>query len=188
MGDPKKQRKKYKTPSHPWQAERINKEKTILKEYGLKNKSEVWKMTSMLKRFKEQTKELIRKTGAQAEKEEKQLMDKLVRMGLIEENTKLEDVLDLNVESILERRLQTQVCRKGFAKSMKQARQFIVHGHIMIGDKRITVPSYLLLREEESKLAFRPTSNLADPEHAERPALKPKAVAASKGGKENETV
>ena len=40
MGSPKKPRKKYSTPSHPWQKIRIEEEKELLKEYGLKNKKE----------------------------------------------------------------------------------------------------------------------------------------------------
>ncbi len=168
MGDPRKTRKKYSTPSHPWQAERIEKEKVIFRDYGLKNKKEIWRTISMLKRFKSQVKDLISRSGAQAEKEEKQLRDKMMRMGLISEGAKLEDILDLNVDAIMERRLQTQVQKKGFAKTAKQARQFIVHGHVTVGDKKVTVPSYLLLAGEENQIAFKPTSALADPEHAER--------------------
>ncbi|MDP7610203.1 MAG: 30S ribosomal protein S4, partial [Candidatus Woesearchaeota archaeon] len=44
MGDPKKQRKKYSKPSHPWQTERIEVEKVLMKEYGLKNKKEIWRV------------------------------------------------------------------------------------------------------------------------------------------------
>ena len=34
MGDPKKLRKKYEPPRHPWQASRIESEKILFKEYG----------------------------------------------------------------------------------------------------------------------------------------------------------
>ena len=44
MGDPRKTRKKYDTPQHPWQKERMDQESVFLKEYGLKNKKEIWKM------------------------------------------------------------------------------------------------------------------------------------------------
>jgi len=43
MGKPKFSRKKYETPSHPWQEDRIKAENELVKKYGLKNKKEVWK-------------------------------------------------------------------------------------------------------------------------------------------------
>ncbi|MBU2589972.1 MAG: 30S ribosomal protein S4 [Nanoarchaeota archaeon] len=180
MGDPRKQRKKYNTPGHPWQAERINREAPLLIEYGLKNKKELWKMGSILQRFKSQTKDLIKQTGSQTEKEQKQLLDKLIKMGLIEAGTKLENILDLNVEDLMARRLQTLVLKKGLAKTIKQARQFIVHGHILIGDKKITVPSYIVLNSEEHNLNFRANSSLSDEEHPERKQKEAKPVEVKK--------
>ena len=41
MGSPKKQRKKYSKPSHPWQKARIEEEKALKKEYSFKNKKEL---------------------------------------------------------------------------------------------------------------------------------------------------
>ena len=52
MGDPKKQRKKYTTPRHPWQRDRLDEERQLLKDYGLKNKKELWKFESLLRKFK----------------------------------------------------------------------------------------------------------------------------------------
>lgn len=190
MGDPKKQRKKYGTPRHPWKAERINEENKIQEEYGLKNKTELWKMDSILKKLKEQAKRLISRAGEQAEKEEQLFRQRLGKMGLISEGVKIENVLDLTVKELLERRLQTQVCRKGFAKSMKQARQFITHGHVLINGKKVNAPSYLLLQGEENTLSFRPRSALSDAEHPERKASgkKPemKAEESEEESKEND--
>lgn len=168
MGDPRKTRRKYAKPAHPWQAERLEKERKTIKDFGLKNKQEIWRMGSLLKGFKSQVKDLIRRTDPQSKKEEDLLKDRLVRMGIIEEGSKLENILDLNIDALLERRLETQVFKKGLARSMKQARQFIVHGHIRVDDKKVTVPSYMLMKGEENKLAFKPTSPLSDPDHAER--------------------
>ncbi|PIN72350.1 30S ribosomal protein S4, partial [Candidatus Woesearchaeota archaeon CG10_big_fil_rev_8_21_14_0_10_47_5] len=41
MGDPRKIKKKYSTPIHPWQRARIEEEGVIIKDHGLKNKKEV---------------------------------------------------------------------------------------------------------------------------------------------------
>ena len=68
----------------------------------------------------------------------------------------VEDVLDLEPRDLMERRLQTLIFKSRLAKSLKQARQFIVHGHIIVDGKKITVPSYLVSLKEESKLGINP--------------------------------
>lgn len=168
MGDPKKQRKKYSTPSHPWQAARIDEEKKLTEEYGFKNKKEIWKITSTLNKYKGQAKKLIPLSSSQAEKEKEQLLKKLFSLGLIQEISKIEDVLSLTLKDLLERRLQTQVYRQNLARSTKQARQFISHNHIMVGENIITSPSYLIKKTEETSIKFVSSSTLSDPEHAER--------------------
>ena len=171
---------------HPWKSERINEESGIEKEYGLKNKTEIWKMKSIMKKIKVQAKALITKTGKQAEKEEQLFRKRLEKMGLIQEGAKLENVLDLSVKEILERRLQTHVFRRGFAKSMNQARQFITHGHITLNNKKVTAPSYILAAGEEANIVFRPTSTLADAEHPERKVSLKKGDAAAKAEEKEE--
>lgn len=183
MGDPRRLRAKYSGPGHPWQKARIDEEKALKKEYGLKNKSEIWKLDSKLKNFAKQAKRLVALTGDQAEKEKKQLLERLERLGLIQAGATTEQVLGLSIKDILERRLQTIVCRKGLAKSMKQARQYISHGHITIGGKAIKTPSYLVKTAEENTLAFVEKSALSNPEHPERVVVK-KAEPEAKENKE----
>jgi small subunit ribosomal protein S4 len=43
---------------------------------------------------------------------------------------------------ILEGRLDSVLYRMGFGSSRSQARQFVTHGHVMVNDKRINIPSY----------------------------------------------
>jgi len=168
MGDPKQPRKKYHGPTMVWEKERIEEEKKILKEYGIKNKKEIWKLSSSLKRFKDLAKKSIAAEGVQADKEKKQLIDRLVRLGLVKPNASLDDILGLTLKDILERRLQTIVVRLGLARSARQARQFITHQHIIVGDRKITSPSYIVSKEEELKVTFVSSSALSDPEHPER--------------------
>ncbi len=168
MGDPKKHRKKYTTPKHPWQRRRIDEERDVVNGYGLKNKKEVWKAESVLGKVKSQAKSLIARKGQQSEKERKQIMDKLVKLNLIQPGAQIEDILALEPKHILNRRLQTVVYNKGLAKTISQARQFIVHGHIAIGSEKITVPSYLISSAEEDKIAFTLGSKLSNIEHPER--------------------
>ncbi len=174
MGDPKQHRKKYTTPSHPWQGARIQEENALRKVYGTKNKKEIWKMNTVLKDFTFQAKKLIAEKTPQSEKEKQLLLGKLIRLGLIKPNSKIEDVLNLKLKDVMDRRLQTQIMRKGFASSARQARQYITHGHIIIGDKKLTSPSHLLSTEEESKLNFAPRSTLNDPMHPERAIMQEK--------------
>ena len=174
MGDPRKQRKKYSPPSHPWQAERIKEETELLKEYGLKNKTEVWKANSTLKNFKSQAKQLITRTDEQAAKEEQLFREKLAKLNILAAGAKIEDILDLKINDVLERRLQTQVMRKGLAKTAKQARQMIVHGHIFINNNKVDVPSYMVTAEEEHQITYNANSPFADEEHPERITAKNK--------------
>ena len=152
MGDPKRQRKKFSKPSHPWQKERIEAERDLLKQYGLRRKQEIWKMESLLKRLLHRAKTIIGERTAQSEIEKNQLLSRLSSLGLLKKDSKVEDVLNLSLKDILERRLQTLVQRKQLAKTMMQARQIIVHEHVAVGDRKITSPSYLVTVAEEPQL------------------------------------
>ena len=169
MGDPRKARKKYATPKKPWDKARLDEEAEIKKEYGTSNKKEIHRMRSMLKKFSLQAKNLLSSSSHQAEQEKKSLLSKLHSFALVGSNAQLDDVLALQLKNIMERRLQTLVYRKGFANTVKQARQFIVHRHIKVGSKPITSPSYIVSKDEESKLSFIEKSPLAKEDHPERP-------------------
>jgi len=168
MGHPKLKKKTYSKPTHPWQKERIEEEKALLKEFGLKNKEEVWKVASLLRKYAKQAKTVIALTTSQSEIEKARLLKKLSSLGLIEETAKLEDVLTITLKDILSRRLQTLVYKNKLAKSIRQARQFITHEHIIVGDKKITSPSYLVSKKEESLINFASNSQLSNQDHPER--------------------
>lgn len=180
MGDPKKPKKKYATSMHPWIRKEIEIGKVLKKEYGLTNRKEILRTTSFLKKYKDIAKKLIADSTAQGQIEKKQMLEKLARFGLIPPQAELEQVLSLELKDILNRRLQSVVYRKGLARSMKQARQFITHRHIIIGEQEINAPSYLLTTEEENKLGFKVKSALAKEDHPERLVLPPKTVKARK--------
>jgi|SRR3989344_4497703 len=187
MGDPKKSKKTYKTPSHPWNATRIAEERIITKEFGLQNKKEIWKADSYAKKINIQAKRLIRDRNLpQAVKEQKQLLERLNRLGLTEGEAQLDDVLALTLKDVLNRRLQTLVHKKGLALSSKQSRQFIVHGHISIFGSKVTVPGYLVTKSEEESILFNPNSSLSNEDHAERLKKKKEAPAKVKELKEVE--
>ena len=157
---------------HPWQGQRIKEDNEILKQYGLKNKKEVWKAKSLLSKVTSQAKKLSAGRDEQAKKEAEQLLNRLVKYGLIKPGAGLGDVLGLKTEDILNRRLQTLVYKHGLARSAKQARQFVVHGHVIINNQMIDVPSYMVPVEEQGKIGFIENSSLSDLSHPERIEVK----------------
>src|SRR3989344_1941477 len=152
MGDPKKQKKKFSKPLHPWNKERIVAEKEIVKQYGLRRKYEIWKTESILRNFLSQAKKIIGSRTLQSEKDKTNLLNKACRLGLLKKDSRIEDILNLTLKDIMERRLQTLVLRKGFSSTMLQSRQLICHGHISISEKKLTSPSYIVRVDEESNI------------------------------------
>jgi len=178
MGDPRQLKKKFSRPGHPWQLKRMEEERGILKEFGLKNKKELWKANSKVKTFASEAKRLIALRTPQAELEKKQLLARLARIGLLGTDSNLNDVLSLTTQDLLGRRLQTLVLKKGLARTATQARQFIAHGHILVGNKNITAPGTIITVAGESSISFNAKSNLANNEHPERTLPKPTTSAA----------
>lgn len=161
----KRQKKKYERPLKLWDKIRIETEKKLLKDYGLRRKKEIWRVESILRNYRR----LARTLAAKRDKEmEKILLDKLFRMGLIDKSANVDDVLALTVENILDRRLQTLVFKKGLANTPRQARQFIVHGHIALNGRRIKWPSTLIKKGEEKKISFYDKSKLRSGERVEK--------------------
>ena len=189
MGKPKFSRKKYETPSHPWQEDRIKRENELVKKYGLKNKREIWKAETRLRKFRGQARELLAKvrTGdTQSKKESDQLLMHLSRLNILPQNSTLDDVLALETESILSRRLQTLTYLKGLANTPDQSRQLISHGHIAIESKRITVPGYMVTKDEEGEIGYTSDSALNDLMHPARPRADFKSIPTDRETKLNE--
>lgn len=173
MGDPKFSRRKYDTPAHPWEGDRIKEENELLMKYGLKNKRELWRAKSYVRGLRAQSRELqarLRSGDPQAKIETDQLLARCARLSLLtQEGATLNDVLALNIEAVLSRRLQTVLYRKGLAYTPKQARQLIVHGHAAIGTRRVTIPGYIVKRGEEELVQYHETSPVANDLHPMRP-------------------
>ena len=161
MGHPRKARKKYNTPSHPWNAERIKEENKLMSKYGLKNKKEIWKADTLVRRYSREARYLLGFSSDQIEDEKNELLGHLERLGILDESAALEDVLNLTVEDILRRRLQTMVFKRGYARTAKESRMFVVHGHIAMNGKKIDSPSYMVKRGEENLIGFYPSSPVA---------------------------
>ena len=149
MGDPKRQHKQFNRPRQLFSKTRIEEEKAITKNYGLKNRREIWKAETEIKKIRSQAKGLILDPQAQ-----EAFFARLKNMGLIKGPISIDDVLALTKERLLERRLQTIVCKKGFAKTPKGARQLITHRKIRIGDKFVNIPGYIVKTDEEKSITL----------------------------------
>ncbi|MDD4137690.1 MAG: 30S ribosomal protein S4 [Methanoregula sp.] len=192
MGYPGKNHKSYQTPKRPWEKSRIESETRLVIEYGLRNKREVWKAQQYLRKSRKGARMLLA-LGSSAvnvalyDAKKAELISSLQRNGLLGPDADVEDVLSLKIQTQLERRLQTLVYRKGLARSPKQARQMVTHGHIAIGNRRITIPGYLVTRVEETQIAYYGTSPFVSDSHSEKiriakPASNPKAAPGGFGG------
>lgn len=159
----RRSRKRFKRPKRPYSVVELQEGKELQAKYGLRRKKEIWIARGIIRSFRQRARELI---AARNPAEEKVLLDKLARMGLLPPGAALDDVLGLTIEGLLSRRLQTVVASKGLVKTPKQARQAIVHGHVRIGSRKIVFPSYLVLAAEEGQI----TSSFRPPEP---PAKKP---------------
>ena len=177
MGEPKFSRPRTQTPTHPWKQARIDEEHDLKERYGLKKVGgmrEICRETSTLRRHRNQAMKLIGRvdsTEGHYAKEKEQLLNSLTKKGLLQTGADVGDVLEINVEHMLSRRLQSVVYYKGLAPSMRAARNLIVHGHICIGDQRMTVPGYHVLKDEEDSLQYSENSPFIDPEHPFRKEL-----------------
>jgi len=148
----KKLKKQYDTPSEAWDEDRIEQEKELIEEFGLRNKREVYKAESELRGLRRQARKAV---AADDDKQIQPLLDRAHNLGLIKEDGSIENVLSLDTREILNRRIQTAVERKGFADTVKEARQLVVHGHIFVDGQKVNVPGYLLTQDEEKELELR---------------------------------
>ena len=166
--------KSYETPNHPYQGERISEERSLTDRYGLQNKEELWRAESELRDYRREARNLLAEQaqGAAADEDEvaetNEFVSHLQRIGILDDNDELDDVLLLDVTDVLERRLQTVAYRRGLANTPQQARQFVVHGHVTVDGRRVQAPSYKVEVAEEGTVEFDENSPLADELHPER--------------------
>ena len=171
MGDPKFARSKTQTPTHPWKQARIDEEHALKEKYGLKKvggMKEIWREKSSLRRHRNQAMKLIGRVDTSEghfAREKTDLVNSLCRQGLLVDGASIDDVLQINVEHMISRRLQSVVYYRGLAPSMRAARNMIVHGHISIGEQKMTVPGYHIRKLEEEDLNYASNSVYNDPNH-----------------------
>ncbi|MBI5226352.1 30S ribosomal protein S4 [Candidatus Micrarchaeota archaeon] len=168
MGDPGRLRKRFEGPKRLWDKKRIDDEKALRTEFGLKNARELWRMQTMLRRIRREARRLLSSKGKDLDRRQAQLLDRIKKFLIQNPDAKVDDVLLLTTKDILGRRLQTIVTRKHLAKTMTQARQMITHGHIAVNGNKVSSPSYLVSFSEEDHVSWykKPIQSTAPVENA----------------------
>jgi len=150
MGDIKRKRKKFSRPRQLFDKVRIDEENIIVEKYGLKNKREIWKAKAKISRFRRRAKDLIKSPL----EEQKEFFIKINKLGFAVEG--ISDILALTEIDLLKRRLQTIVFNKSLANTVKQARQLIVHKHVIVDGAIVNTPSFWVSKDLESKIELKP--------------------------------
>ena len=143
----KRKHKSYSRPKRPFDKLRIEEEEEIKKEFGLKNKKEIWKAEAKTKSIRKKAKKLIKSSP----EDQKKLFAQLQKIGL--KVNSISDILALDKKDYLNRRLQTLVLKNKLCTTPKAARQMITHRKIFVNGNIINVPSYIVPVEFESKIS-----------------------------------
>ena len=161
MGDPRYPRRVWRKPKRPLNYNLKVEELRTLGSFGLRTKRELWKARTELSRLRQQARALLALGNEARQEREPVLLNSLEKIGLVKSGAGLDDVLNLQVNDVLARRLQSVVMKKMDFKTPYQARQAVIHGHIMIRDRIVDIPSYTVTVEEEDGVRLVPGSTLA---------------------------
>lgn len=187
MGLPIRHKTKAVSHKKKWDKNTIVEEAVFVTDYALKNKKEIRKAEALLSKLKTIAKDFNKTTETKASAGAKQFVDKLKAQGYLNvEAESLDEVLDVTLRELFERRLSTVVYKAGLAKTPGQARQFVVHGHVTVNGEIVTAPSFPTTVKDAETVAFIGSSTLADENHPERSTVQ--AVVETEEVTEDETV
>jgi small subunit ribosomal protein S4 len=127
----------------------MDEEAKIIKEFGLKNKKEIWRAEAQIKLIREKAKKLI----SSSKEEQQKLFEQLQKIGL--NVNSIAEILALDKKDYLKRRLQTILVEKKFATTPKSARQLIVHKKVLLGGEIIDSPSFIVQKDKENKISLK---------------------------------
>ena len=145
----KRKHKSYSKPKRPFDSKRFEEEAELKKEFGLKNKREIWKAKEKISVIRKKAKKIISEGG---EKQEN-LFKQLNSLGF--EVNSIADVLGMEVKDYLKRRLQSFVLQMNIAKTPREARQLISHRKILVGGSVVDKPSYLVKVSQEKNISLK---------------------------------
>ncbi len=144
-----RKKKSFSRPRKPFEITRIKDEDSLIRQFGLKNKKEIWKTLAKVNYYRSRAKALAKSSH----EEQSILFKKLQAIGL--NVSTIAEVLDLKVEDLLNRRLPTVIAKRGLANTPKQARQFVTHKKVIINNQIVNSPSYLVPIAFEKSIALK---------------------------------
>lgn len=144
-----RKKKKFSRPRKPFEITRIKNEDGLIKEFGLKNKKEIWKTLANVNYFRGRAKALAKSSN----EDQQVLFKKLQAIGL--KVSTIAEVLDLKIEDLLNRRLPTVLSKNGFANTPRQARQFVTHKKVLVNNQIVNSPSYLVPVSYENSIKLK---------------------------------
>jgi small subunit ribosomal protein S4 len=188
MGLPIRHKTKAVSHKKKWDKNTIVSEAVFVTDYALKNKKEIRKAEALVSKLKTIAKNFNKTTETKTSVGAAQFVDKLKAQGYLNvEATSLDEVLEITLRELFERRLSSVVYKAGLAKTPGQARQFVVHGHVAVNGQIVTAPSYPVSVKDAETIAFVGSSSLADEAHPERNGA-PEAVIVEDSATEDEKI
>merc|ERR1712199_113177 len=154
----------------PFEKERLDAELKIVGEYGLRNKRELWRIQMVLSKLRKTARELLTLPDDDPKRifDSNALMRRMYKYGFLDETqTKLDYVLALTAQDVLERRLQTLVIKQR---------------HIRVGKQIVNVPSFLVRVDSQKHIDF----SLKSPFGGGRPGRLKSRNQNNAGGEEEE--
>merc|ERR1711918_169934 len=100
-----------KPPRRPFEKERLDQELKLIGSFGLKNRREIWRVRLALAKIRATARVLLTKDEKDPQRifEGQALLRRMIRYGILDEDKqRLDYVLGLKLETVMERRLQTQ--------------------------------------------------------------------------------
>src|SRR6056297_1772080 len=91
--------KRYETPNHPFQGERIAEEAGLVDRYGLESKEELWRAQSRLRDFRREARRLLGAAQGDvdaANERGSEFVARLRKIGILNENDDITEVLNLD--------------------------------------------------------------------------------------------
>lgn len=73
--------------------------------------------------------------------------------------------------SLLERRLDNVIFRLGFAPSILAARQLVLHGHVLVDNKKVTFPAFVVKKDQEVAIKEKSQKNQLVLQGLQKPRL-----------------